>query len=328
MSIDHILEMSKAAEKNNFGYITVAESFYRDGFALASAIAQNTERIEFGTSVMPIYTRTPFQLAMGTATLREISNGRVGFLGLGVGYRGRTERFFGLKQANRIERMREYVDIIRKLLSGEDSSFHGKFFNYDAFPRLSQEPLNIPIYFGSSAARMLELAGEIADGVILNSISTPEYVKFARERIAAGASRAKRKPSEIEVCHSIVYAVADDFDEAVDAAKEDILFYMSYPELDPVIERSQFKTEALKVRTLNLKGRKKEALSLITEEMLNVFTVYGTVDEGKAKLEKFLRRGITLPIIRVSVSPNMESERKRVFLRAITSLTDFQPPSQ
>ncbi len=323
MSIRDILEISKASEKNNFGYITVAESFYRDGFALASAIAQNTERIQFGTSVMPIYTRTPFQLAMGTATLQEISNGRVGFLGLGVGYRARTEQFFGLKQANRIERMREYVDIIRKLLSGDDSSFHGKFFDYDGFPRLSHEPLNIPIYFGSSAAQMLELAGEIADGVILNSISTPEYVKFARERIAAGASRAGRKSSEIEICHSIVYAVADDFDEAADASKEDILFYISYPELDAVIERSPFKAEALKMRTLNLKGRKKEALSLITDEMLDIFTVCGTVDEGKAKLEKFLRRGIALPIIRVSVSPNEESERKRVFLRAIMSLTDF-----
>src|ERR1700730_12004644 len=117
MPIDDIVACSVAAENAGFSHVAVAESFYRDGFVLASAIASKTNRVKFGTSVMPIYTRTPFQLAMGAATLDEISHGRVGFLGLGVGYRNRTERYFGIKQSNRLERMREYVEIIRKLLS-------------------------------------------------------------------------------------------------------------------------------------------------------------------------------------------------------------------
>ncbi len=320
MPVEDIIECSMAAEKAGFGYISVAESFYRDGFALASTIAAKTKRIRLGTSVMPIYTRTPFQLAMGTATLHELSNSRVAFLGLGVGYRARTEQYFGIKQANRIERMREYVEIIRRLLSGEDPSYHGKLFNFENFPRLSSKPMRIPIYFGSSAPRMLKLAGQVADGVILNSISTPEYVQFALERISEGAESAGRNPSEIEIGHSIIFAVADDATEAVEAAKEDILFYISYPELDPIIEKSPFQAEAIRMRELYAKGEKEEAMSLITDEMLDVFSVYGTPKECKTKLGNFLRRGITLPIIRVSNVPYKENEKKRVFMRAIRAL--------
>jgi len=325
MPIDDILHCAAVAEKNGFGYVTVAESFYRDGFALASAIAENTRKVKFGTSVMPIYTRTPFQLAMGTTTLNEISAGRVGFLGLGIGYSGRTEQYFGVVQSDRIQRMKEYVEIVRKLLSGAEASFHGKFFNFEGFPGLTKDPLNIPIFFGSSGPRMLTLAGQIGDGVILNSISTPEYVEFARERIAAGAREAGRNPSEIKVGHSIIYSVAESHEKAASAAREDILFYLSYPELDPVIDRSPFKFEALKIRELYVRGRRKEALSLITEEMLDTFAVYGTARECRQRLERFLKRGITLPIIRVSSSSYKENEMRRVYLKAINSLAHFSP---
>jgi 5,10-methylenetetrahydromethanopterin reductase len=325
MPIDDIMACSVAAEKAGFSHIAVAESFYRDGFVLASAIASNTNRVKFGTSVMPIYTRTPFQLAMGAATLNEVSHGRVGFLGLGVGYRNRTEQYFGIKQTQRLDRMREYVEIIRKLLSGEDATHHGRLFNFEKFPKLTNEPLNIPIYFGSSAPKMLELAGEIADGVILNSISTPEYMEFARERMSNGAKSVGRDPSQIEIGHTVIYAVAEDSQEAAKAAKEDILFYLSYRELDPVIDKSPFSTEAMKMRELYLKGDKEAALSVISSEMLDTFAVYGNPIECRESLRKFIRRGITMPIIRVSLSPYKERERKTVFKRAVESLKGWQP---
>src|SRR5207245_11521444 len=95
MPIRDIIACSIAAEKAGFGYISVAESFYRDGFALASAIATHTKKVKFGTSVMPIYTRTPFQIAMGAATLYEISGGRMASLALALGYRRRTAESLG-----------------------------------------------------------------------------------------------------------------------------------------------------------------------------------------------------------------------------------------
>lgn len=323
MPINDIIECSIAAQDAGIGYVTFAESFYSDGFSLASAVAARTTTINLGTSVMPVYTRTPFQLAMGTATLHRISNGRVAFLGLGVGYRGRTEQYFGIKQERKVERMQEYVTIIRKLLEGEEAPYVGKFFSFKGFPKLSSQPLKIPIFFGSSAPKMLELAGRISDGVILNSISTPEYMRFALDQISEGAKSAGRDPKKIEIAHSVIFAIADDIEEAEIAAKEDILFYLSYPELDPVIERSQFKDEATRIRDLYTKGKRKEALSLINQEMLNAFAVYGAPRDCLSKLRSFVQRGVTLPIIRVSVTPYDEKRRKDIFLRTIRALENY-----
>ncbi len=323
MPIDDIIECSIAAQEAGFGYVTFAESFYRDGFSLASAVAARTSSISLGTSVMPVYTRTPFQLAMGTATLHEISDGRIAFLGLGVGYRERTEQYFGIKQERRVERMQEYVTVIRRLLAGDESSYAGNFFNFKGFPKLSGQPLNIPIFFGSSAPRMLELSGQISDGVILNSISTPEYMKFALDRISEGAKTAGRDPRKIEIAHSIIFALSEDVEAAAAAAREDILFYLAYPELDPVIKRSQFREESIKIRDLYAKGKKKKALSLINQEMLDTFAVYGTPEDCLSKLRNFVQRGITLPIIRVSVTPYDEKQRKDIFLRTIRSLENY-----
>jgi 5,10-methylenetetrahydromethanopterin reductase len=325
MSIDDIVACSIAAERAGFSHIAVAESFYRDAFALASAIASNTSKINFGTSVMPIYTRTPFQIAMGASTLNEISHGRMGFLGLGIGYKNRTEQYFGINQSQRLERMREYVEVIRGLLTGMDAAYHGKFFNFEKFPKLSSEPQDIPIYFGSSAPRMLELVGKVADGVILNSISTIEYVKSACERIAEGAKSVGRDSSKIEIGHSVIYSVAEDTQEAIRAAKEDILFYVSYPELNPVIEKSAFMKEAMKMRESYQRGDKEAALSLINDEMLDTFAVYGNPSECRDRLRKFVGRGVTFPIIRVSVMPYKEHERRAIFLRAVESLKGWQP---
>lgn len=323
MPIKDIITCSIAAQDTGFGYVTFAESFYRDGFSLASAVAARTATIRLGTSVMPIYTRTPFQLAMGTATLQEVSNGRVAFLGLGVGYKERTEQYFGIRQEKRVERMQEYVTIIRKLLAGEEKSYDSKFFKFKAFPKLSSQSQNVPIFFGSSAPKMLKLAGRISDGVILNSLSTPEYIRFALDRISEGAKSAGRDPKKIEIAHSVIFATADNIEEAETAAKEDILFYLSYPELDPVIERSPFRSEVIKIRDLNMKGKKKEALSLINQEMLSTFAVYGTPKECLSKLRNFVQRGVTLPIIRVSVTSYAENRRREVFLRAIRGLEKY-----
>src|SRR5919204_3803806 len=120
MPLSDIIFCAIQAERAGFEYISLAESFYRDASVLASAIASKTTKIRLGSSVYPIPTRTPFQIAMATATLDELSNGRVGFIGLGIGYKTRIEQYFGLKIENSIAKMKEYTQIIKGLLSGQD----------------------------------------------------------------------------------------------------------------------------------------------------------------------------------------------------------------
>lgn len=323
MPITDIIECARAAEKAGFAHISVAESFYRDGAALATAIACNTTTIKLGSSVFPIYTRTPFQLAMSVATLDEVSKGRVGYLGLGVGYRYRTEGYFGIKMERPLERMREYVQIIRLLLSGQDASHTGKVFQFERFPKLVQRPLQVPIYFGSSGPRMLELAGEIADGVILNSIATLEHIQYARAMVSKGASKADRDPAKTTVASSVIYAVSDDPEEAVLAAKEDLLFYLGYPEINPILEQSGFMEEAEAIRKAQREQGKEAALRLVSQRMLDRMAIYGPPEKCRESLRALIAAGVDLPIIRVSNVPYPERDKKRVFLRAIESLRSF-----
>jgi len=318
-----ILECAKAAEEAGFAYISVAESFYRDGAALAAAIASHTRTIRLGTSVFPIYTRTPFQLAMAMATLDELSRGRIGYLGLGIGYRNRTEHYFGITIERPVARMREYVEIVRLLLSGDDVSYTGRFFRFESFPRLVPQPLRVPIYFGSSGSRMLQLAGEVGDGVILNSMATSAHIQHVREMVTRGAEKAGRDPAEITIAASVIYAVSENVTEAAQAAKEDILFYLGYPEINPILEQSGFMEEAETIRRANRAHGKAEALALISQRMLDSMAIYGTAQQCRVTLGELIGAGLDLAIIRVSNVPYAEVQKREIFLRAIESLRGF-----
>ena len=320
MPMSDIIFCASEAERADFEYISVAESFYRDASVLSSAIATNTTKIKLGSSVYPIPTRTPFQIAMSAATLNELSNDRIGFIGLGVGYRARIEQYFGVKIKNPISKMKEYVEIIQGLLSGNDFSYKGKYFDFQDFPKLVSEPSNVSIIIGASGDKMLNLAGKIADGIILNSIGTEQYFKHAISVLNNSAKEADRDTKSFEIASSVIYSVADKHQDAIDAARHDVLFYVLYPELDPVIEKTPYAQKVAEIRKANSKRESREALSLISDDTVEDLSISGTQKECSDKILKLYDYGITLPIIRVSVKPFTENERKDVFLRAIEAL--------
>lgn len=320
MPISDMIFCAAEAERANFEYVSVAESFYRDASVLSSAIAANTTKIKLGSSVYPIPTRTPFQIAMAAATLNEVSNERVGFVGLDIGYKARIEQCFGLRVKNSLSEMKEYAEIIKRLLSGNDFSYKGRYFDFQDFPKLVSEPSNTSILFGASGDKMLKLAGKIADGIILNSIGTEQYFKHAISVLNNSASEADRDTKSFEIASSVIFSVADKHEDAVDSARHDVLFYVLYPELDPVIEKTPYVQKVAEIRKANSKGESREALSLISDDMVEDLSISGTQKECRDKTRKLYDYGITLPIIRVSVKPFKENERKDVFLRSIDAL--------
>src|SRR5919198_161980 len=315
MPISDMIFCAAEAERAGFEYVSVAESFYRDASVLSSAIATNTTKIKLGSSVYPIPTRTPFQIAMATATLNELSNDRIGFIGLGVGYRSRIEQYFGLKIKDSLSKVKEYVEIIQGLLSGNDLSYKGKYFDFQDFPKLVSEPSNISILIGASGDKILKLAGKIADGVILNSIGTEQYFKHAISVLNNSAREADRDTKSFEIASSVILSVANKYEDAIDAARHDVLFYILYPELDPVIEKTPYVQRVAEIRNANSKGESKKALSLVTDEMVQDLSICGTHKKCQDKIKKLYDYGITLPVIRVSVKPFKENDRKEVFLR-------------
>lgn len=327
MPIADIISCSIAAENAGFEYISMAESFFRDASVLGTAIASKTNRVKFGSSIFPIPTRTPFQIAMATASLSEFSGGRVGFIGLGTGYRSRIEKYFGVKIEHSLTKMKEYTEIVRGLLlSGGDKgsfSYHGKFFNFEDFPMLVSEPLKVPILFASSGDNMLKLAGQFADGIILNSIGTLEYYKHALSVLRNAAKEADRSSHDFEVASSIIFSASDKYEDAIKAARSDVLFYLSYPELDPVIDKTDYKDQVIHIRKLNAEGKSKESLALVSDKMVDDLSISGTPKECRHKVKKLTDYGVTIPIIRVSVQPFKEVERKEVFFNAINVLKEI-----
>ena len=170
---------------------------------------------------------------------------------------------------------------------------------------------------------MIRLAGEIADGVILNSLPTQEHIQFVKGALQQGAERGGRDPGGLTIASSVIYSVSDDLDEAVTAAKEDVLFYLGYPEIDPILEQSGLMDVAEAIRRTNRERGKEAALDLITPPLLDSLAVYGNAERCREGLKALMAAGIDLPIIRVSNVPYAEKDKKRVFLRAIESLRDF-----
>ncbi len=168
---------------------------------------------------------------------------------------------------------------------------------------------------------MLELAGEIADGVVLNSIGTPKYFGDALSHISAGGRKAGRDSKELEIASSVIFSVADNHHDAIEAARPDVLFYLLYPELDPVIRKTCYAQQVREIRKAQAKGDDKKALGLVTDEIVDELTISGTPSECRGKIKKLYEYGITLPVIRISAQTVREDQRQEAFLRAIQSLS-------
>ena len=127
-------------------------------------------------------------------------------------------------------------------------------------------------------------------------------------------------PKPLEIAASIILSTADKVQDAIDAARHDVLFYVLYPELDPVIEKTPYVQRVSEIRKANANGDSKRAFSLVSDDMVQDLAIIGTPKECRNKVKTLYDYGITLPVIRVSVVPFKENDRKEVFLRAIEAL--------
>ena len=302
--------------------MALGESYYRDAFALGSALALRTSTVRLGLGPFFVENRTPFQLAMGTATLEELSGDRVAYLAMGTAHGRRMKQYFGAGPKGGLSRLEDCVRSLKALLSG-DGTYHGRFFNFEKFPPLRKDPSKVPVLLADPAHESLRLAGRVADGVILNSVLSAEYQDTVVEMVAASAEASGRRRSEVTICRNVVYAVGRSLEEAKRAAAEDMVFYASYPEQSEILEQlrgSDQKARVMEARKLFLRGRRQEAISVVDDQTLDEFVIHGTPDECRMKLKRF-HRDVDALILRVPVSTYPETDRAGVILTAIGSLS-------
>lgn len=208
----------------------------RDSLLVLAAYAQATTRIGFGTFVLPIYTRHPTAMAQGALTLDELSGGRFR-LGIGVSHRVTVENLWGLRLTQPAEAMREYLTIVRALVSEGSVDVQGRHFS----ARGGYQPprrADMPIVISALAPRMLELAGELADGVAF-WMCAPDYIRdFCLPHLKAGRQRAGKTFDGFEVIASVPVLFTDDRAAGLDRFRKTNARYFTLPFYRAALDRA------------------------------------------------------------------------------------------
>ena len=262
----------------------------------ASSSVNNFSKI--GSSIINIYSRSPTQIAMGAATVDTISNGRL-ILGLGTSSKPIIENFHGAKFVNPLQRMREYVEIIRLCMSGEKINYTGQLFALENFSLLIKPSRrNIPIYLAAVNQKMVELAWNIADGVIF-------YLRPKNELKSTLASMQAKK--KIDASIQIITCVHPDSEKAINRAKKTLAFYVSVGKIyREFLASNGFENETKNIFEEYKKTGLKNNSELVPESMVKELCISGTPDECKKQLQGFYETGIDLPIIQFNPIDNVQ----------------------
>jgi 5,10-methylenetetrahydromethanopterin reductase len=286
-----LVELAVEAERLRYRWLWVNdERLERDPFVLLAAIAERTEQIRLGPGVTNPYSRHPALLATAIATLDELSGGRA-VLGIGAG--GTNHRALALERTAPATAVAEAIELVRGLLAGDAVSADGQVVRArDA--RLDFRPPRerLPIFVGARGPRMLELAGAVADGVIVGNVASAQGWRYALDRIAAGARRAGRTLDEVELVAWLYTCVDDDEDAALDAIRPMAATSLvtSRPVLDRLgIEMPRDFAELLGARDWSLAREDvTEAGRLLPADLVRRFGIAGTPADCRERLRGLL----------------------------------------
>jgi len=289
LTVQQILNCANTLSKYSPDSVWIPETWGMENFSMLSSLSQKITTAKIGSSIINIYSRSPAVIAMGAATIDTISNGRL-ILGLGTSSTPIVEHFHGYKFKNSILRMKEYVEIIRLIMSGKQIDFNGKIFSLKNFSLLIKPPRqNIPIYLAAVNQNMVNLCWEIADGVIF-------YLRPISE--LQNTISAKQSKKVIDVACQIITCVSNDAEKAIIRAKTTLAFYISVGKIyRDFLSKNGFSNEVKNIYEEYQKTGFKSNYELVTDSMLDSLTICGTPDNCLKQLKKFQQAGVDLPII-------------------------------
>ena len=301
-SLRDIISCCEVAEGAGLESVWVSEAWGRDAFVALAAIANATQRIKLATGIVNVYSRSPAAIAMGTATLEELANGRV-MLGLGSSGSTVVERWHGLRFEQPFTRLRESITIIRQILSGDPVNLQGKIFQVSDFRLAVHPPADkIPIYLAALGPRMLRLAGELADGVLLY-LCPLSNIQEAVAEIRRGAEEADRHFEDVDVAAFLPTFVSERPEEARFAVAKIIAYYVGGmgKYYHQTLSESGFKTEADIIRAAWQRGDRAAATKEVTQPLVDSVALAGSPNECQERLEEFRTAGLSLPILSFSI---------------------------
>lgn len=309
LSIEEVLKCSEIISKTNTDTVWVPETWGMENFSMLGAVSAKTKNQKIGSSIINIYSRSPSTIAMGASTVDTLSNGRL-VLGLGTSSLPIVESFHGNKFEKPLQRMKEYVEIIRLALSGEKVNYDGQIFKLNNFTLLiKSQRKEIPIYLAAINKKMVDLTWEIGNGVIF-------YLRPLNEMKQTISKMQSKK--KIDVTCQIITCVSENSEEAILRAKKTIAFYISVGDIyRKFLSDNGFQKETREIYDEFKKSGFKSNHNLVTDNMLQSLAISGTSEECKKQLMNFINIGIEQPILQFNpIGPTMNSFElfKKTFL--------------
>lgn len=309
-----LFEDVRAADEGGVDTAWVAESWGEDAFTLMTQVVERTRRLNVGSGIVNVFSRTPAAIAQHFATLDVVSGGRM-VIGLGTSGANVIEHFHGVPFERPLARMREYVEIINILMSGEPLNYEGQFFRMSrGFTlRLERERPHIPIYLATLAPKSVAMTAEIADGwlPIWTPVSDiPSVMAAFRSQVEAAGRPADavtvRSPGEI--------VVTNDVERARAAVAGNFAFYVSRMGVfyHRHVSRLGYESEAARIREAWDSGGSKAAAAAVPADLQQRLTfVTDSTQAARERLAEQQAAGIQLHT--VSVQTDSAGERRKIY---------------
>ena len=307
-SIQEMIELAQLADEIGMDSIWMSDHLcFRDSLTTAMALLASTKKIKVAAAPMSPYSRNPIITAMSIATMAEFAPGRV-IASPGTGNAAALKEA-GMDSPHPLETMREYVEILRRYLKGDTVNFHGRMFQVNGAKMGFVPSTPIKMYVTAVRPRMLQLAGEIGEGVLLSAGCAPGYIQKCAGEIAAGAAKGDKTAANVDVAGFVTAAVSDSAKEAIEANKH----FLAY------IFRNVHHAENIRLGggTVDQEGLAaavgkrdwEAAKQFISDEVVFAHSVAGTPSDCAKQLEAFTKGGLDLPVV---LPTGTQEARKRV----------------
>ncbi len=292
------IAFAKEAEDLGYDSAWVPEVGGNDAFALGSAVGAATERMRIGTAVVPMNIRGPALLAMAASTMDAMAGGGRAVLGIGVSSPQIVHDWNDADYDQPLQRARETIDVLRLMFAGEKVSYDGKCVHVNGYRMMPGPKQPIPIYLGALNKRMLQLAGEVADGVVINMLGE-SFVPQVVAEVRKGAERAGKDPDAIEVVMRVQCAVTDNPQQIREAFAHGFGAYIVAPGYDTFFTWQGFGDVVEGVRAGRAAKDRAASRAAVSEDILDALVVAGSADEVRSRLKAFMNAGVTTPAVHI-----------------------------
>jgi probable F420-dependent oxidoreductase len=291
MPLGPALATETAQQAASLGYRSfwTAETTGPEAFSLLAAAGAAAPGLDLGTGVLALQLRTPMVAAMGAATLQALHPDADILLGIGISSPVVTTRWHGVPYGDRpLARVREYVTLVKACLSGEKVDFAGDFYEVKGFRLgLKLGDRRPKVVVGALNPAMLKLAGEVADGVLLNYLPA-SHVAWSVEQVRAGGDAS---------IYAYVHAGVGDRDQGLDKARRDLFSYAVVDAYAANFRRAGFGDEVDEIRERHAAGDREGALAAVSDRMCDAIDVLGDADTVRDAVRAYVDAGVEVPVL-------------------------------